>query len=478
MQQQLENYIAGKSVAPRSGRYSDIIDPSTGEAFLQAPLSGQDDIDDAFGAAQSAFSTWRGATPGERSLLLFRIADALEAHRDDIVAAECRNTGKPVTFMRDAEFPGLIDQLRFYAAAARDLRGLASGSFVSGHDSTVRREPVGVCGLVSPWNYPLNMSVWKFGPAIAAGNTVVLKPSDTTPVTTIMAANIIGEILPPGVLNIVAGDRDTGRLLVAHPAPALISVTGSERAGIEISGAAAADLKRVSLELGGKAPVLVFDDVDVAATAREIAQAGFLNAGQDCEAACRVLVAEPVYNEFVEHLVSAAQATTYGPPHREGAFYGPLNSAAHLAKVQGFIENLPSHARVLTGGQADTGSGGYFFPPTVVADVRQDDQIVQEEVFGPVITVQPFASEADAVRLANDVRFGLAAGIWTNDHDRILRVSSELEFGKVWVNCHLVVAAEMPNSGYKHSGHGNDLSVLAVEEYTRVKHVMSAVRPR
>jgi len=306
---------------------------------------------------------------------------------------------------------------------------------------------------------------------------VVLKPSDTTPVTTLMAARIIGEILPPGVLNVVAGDRDTGRLLVAHPTPALISVTGSERAGIEISGAAAADLKRVSLELGGKAPVLVFADVaDVAATAAEIAQAGFLNAGQDCEAACRVLVAEPVYDEFVQHLVRAAEATSYGPPS-QGAFYGPLNSAAHLAKVEGYLDRLPGHARVLTGGHADRTGGGFFFAPTVVAGVRQDDEIVQEEVFGPVITVQPFSSEAEAVQLANDVRFGLAAGLWTTDHDRVLRVSAQLEFGKVWVNCHLVVAAEMPNSGYKHSGHGNDMSVLAIEEYTRVKHVMSAVRP-
>ena len=474
--QQLENYIAGKSVAPRSGKYSDIIDPSTGQPYLQAPLSDQGDIDDAFAAATEAFASWRRTTPGERSLLLFRVADALEAHLEEIVEAEARNTGKPLWFLRDAEVPGLIEHLRFYAAAARDMRGLAGGSYLSGFQSTVLREPVGVCGLVSPWNYPLNMSVWKFGPAIAAGNTVVLKPSDTTPVTSLMAARIIGDILPAGVLNVVAGDRDTGRLLVAHPTPALISVTGSERAGIEISTAAAADLKRVSLELGGKAPVLVFDDVDVADTATQVAKAGFLNAGQDCEAACRVLVADAVYDEFVDALVAAAQATKVGPPSVQDAFYGPLNSASHLAKVEGFLASLPAHARVLTGGRADRSNGGYFFEPTVVVDVEQHDDIVQEEVFGPVITVQRFSSEAEAVRLANDVRFGLAAGVWTSDHDRVLRVSSALEFGKVWVNCHLEVAAEMPNSGYKHSGHGNDMSALAIEEYTRVKHVMSAVR--
>jgi len=433
-------------------------------------------IDDAFAAAAEAFTSWRRTTPGQRSLLLFRIADALEAHLDEIVEAEACNTGKPLWFLRDAEVPGLIEHLRFYAAAARDMRGLAGGSYLTGFESTVRREPVGVCGLVSPWNYPLNMSVWKFGPAIAAGNTVVLKPSDTTPVTTLMAANIIGEILPPGVLNVIAGDRDTGRLLVAHATPTLISVTGSERAGIEISAAAAADLKRVSLELGGKAPVLVFDDVEVASTAAQIAQAGFLNAGQDCEAACRVLVADAVYDEFVDALVAAAKATTYGPPLREGASYGPLNSAAHLAKVEGFVADLPEHARVLTGGHADRADGGFFFEPTVIVDVRQDDDVVQEEVFGPVITVQRFSSEEEAVRLANDVRFGLAAGLWTRDHDRVLRVGAALEFGKVWVNCHLQVAAEMPNTGYNHSGHGNDMSVLAIEEYTRVKHVMSAVR--
>jgi betaine-aldehyde dehydrogenase len=471
----LQNYIDGKTVAPLSGAYTDIINPATGEAYVQAPLSGQQDVDAAFEAAARAFATWSRTTPGERSLLLFRVADALEAHKDELVDAECRNTGKPLSFMRDAEFPGSIAHLRFYAAAARDLRGLAGGSFLSGHESTVRREPVGVCGLVSPWNYPLNMGVWKFGPAIAAGNTVVLKPSDTTPVTLLMAAKIIGEIVPPGVLNVVAGDRDTGRLIVAHPTPQLISVTGSERAGMEISAAAASDLKRVSLELGGKAPVLVFDDVDVPTTARSIAGAGFLNAGQDCEAATRLLVADAVYDEFVDELVAAAEATTYGPPSQEGVDYGALNSLAQLDKVEGFITRLPDHARVLSGGKVDRKDGGYYFQPTIVVDVEQDDEIVQEEVFGPVITVQRFHTEEEAVRLANDVRFGLAAGVWTQNHDRVLRTSAGLDFGKVWVNCHLEVAAEMPNSGFKHSGHGNDLSVYALEEYTRLKHVMSAV---
>lgn len=473
----LKNYIDGKALAPLSGEYTDIVNPATGVAYVKAPLSGQADVDAAFGAAAQAFKTWRRTTPGERSLLLFRVADALEARIDEFVEAECLNTGKPVAFVRDAEFPGTIEHLRFYAAAARDLRGLAGGSFLLGFESTVRREPVGVCGLVSPWNYPLNMAVWKFGPAIAAGNTVVLKPSDTTPVTSLLAAQIIGEILPPGVLNIIAGTRETGRMLVAHPTPELISVTGSERAGIEVSTSAAADLKRVSLELGGKAPVLVFADVDIEQTAQNIAGAGFLNAGQDCEAACRVLVAAEVHDEFVDALIRAAEGTLFGPPEKTDATYGPLNSAEHLTKVESFFSDLPDHASVRTGGQADHSDGGFYFQPTVVTGVQQRDRIVQEEVFGPVITVQPFSTEDEAVALANDVRFGLAAGLWTTNHDRVLRVSSELDFGKVWVNCHLEVAAEMPNTGYKHSGHGNDLSVLAIEEYTRVKHVMSAVAP-
>lgn len=468
----IANYIAGKSCAPRAGRYTHIIDPSNGQAYLQAPLSDADDVDDAVRAAAAAFPLWRATTPGERSLALFRIADALEAHKDALVAAESRNTGKPLRVMAEEEFGGIIEHLRFFAAAARDLRGVAAGSYVTGYDSTMRREPVGVCAQVAPWNYPLNMGVWKFGPAIAAGNTVVLKPSDTTPVSTVLAAQIIGDILPPGVLNIVVGDRDTGRALVAHPIPQLVSVTGSTRAGIEVSGSAAKDLKRVSLELGGKAPVLVFADTDIDAAAEAVAAAAFFNAGQDCEAATRVLVEASVHEEFVSALLKQAEATTYGPPDQDVS-YGPLNSEGHLLKVQSHFENLPGHARVLTGGKADRTGGGFYFPPTIVTDVRQDDAIVQEEVFGPVITVQQFTNEADAITMANDVAYGLAAGLWTTNHARVLRVSDQLDFGKVWVNCHLVVAPEMPNNGYKHSGHGNDMSVLAIEEYTRVKHVMT-----
>lgn len=471
--ERLSNFVNGELVPPKAGRYAPIIDPSTGQAYIEAPLSDVDDVDAAVHAAAAAFPHWRATTPGERSLALFRIADALEARRDEIIDAECRNTGKPRRVMRDEEFPGIVEHLRFFAAAARDLRGVSAGTYISGHDSTMRREPIGVCAGVAPWNYPLNMGVWKFAPPIAAGNTVVLKPSDTTPVSTVLAATIIGDLLPPGVLNIVVGDRDTGRALVDHPTPQVVSVTGSTRAGMEVSKAAARDLKQVSLELGGKAPILVFDDVDIPDAASGVAAGAFFNAGQDCEAATRVLVADPIYEEFVEALVHRAEATTYGPPD-EAVDYGALNSEDHLNKVQGFIDRLPEHATVRTGGKADRLNGGFYFPPTVVVDVRQDDEIVQNEVFGPVVTVQRFANEAEALRMANDSSYGLAAGIWTDDHARVLRVSDQLDFGKVWVNCHLIVVPEMPNNGYKHSGHGNDMSVLAIEEYTRVKHVMSA----
>lgn len=421
--ERLQNFVNGELVAPRSGRYAPVIDPSTGEAYLEAPLSDAADIDFACRSAREAFAQWRRTTPGERSLLLFRAADILEAHKEQLVDAESLNTGKPRHVMAEEEFPAIIDHLRFYAAAARDLRGLAAGSFATGYESLVRREPLGVCGQVAPWNYPLNMGLWKFGPALAAGNTVVLKPSDTTPVSTVLAASLIGPLFPPGVFNVVVGDRDTGRALVDHPVPALISVTGSERAGIEVSRAGASDLKRIHLELGGKAPVLVFEDAHVDTTAEQIASAAFFNAGQDCEAACRVLVADAVYDAFVEALVAHAQATHYGPPHDTRAVYGPLNSAAHLAKVEGFFERLPEHAVVHCGGKADRADGGYYFQPTVVTGVRQDDEIIQEEVFGPVVTVQRFSSEAEAVELANGVRFGLAASIWTHQHERVLRVT-------------------------------------------------------
>jgi betaine-aldehyde dehydrogenase len=473
----LTNFVDGKKAQPLSEVYSQIIDPCTGAAYCVAPVSGEADIDAACRSAQEAFRTWRLTTPGERSIALFRSADVLAAHADELIAAESRNTGKPLRWLRDEEFPGILEQLRFYAAAARELRGLASGQYVTGFDSSLYREPLGVCGQVAPWNYPLNMGLWKFGPALAAGNTVVLKPSDTTPVTTVMAAEFMADILPPGVLNVVCGDRDTGRLLVAHPVPALVSVTGSVRAGREVASAAGQELKRISLELGGKAPAVVFADADLEAAADGIIFAGFVNAGQDCEAATRVLVEESVREQFTGMLVSRAEATRFGPPDEAGVSYGPLNNALQLERVSGYLARMPAHGKILAGGHADRRNGGYYFEPTVIDGLSQDDEMIQQEVFGPVLTIQGFSSESEAVGLANGVQYGLAASVWSSNHDRVLRLSRQLDAGKVWINCHLVVAAEMPNSGVKASGHGNDLSVLAIEEYTRVKHVMSKVSP-
>jgi betaine-aldehyde dehydrogenase len=470
----LQNFINGKYRPSLSGAVMEVVDPSTGQVYEQAPRSGPEDVDAACRAAAAAFASWRRTTPAERSLAIFRLADALEARAEEFVVAESRNTGKPRRWMREEEFPMLVDHLRYMATLARTLTGLATASYATGYDSSVRREPVGVCGQVAPWNYPLMMAVWKFGPALAAGNTVVLKPSDTTPVTTSMLGSIAAEHLPPGVLNIVLGDRDTGRALVDHPVPALISVTGSTRAGMEVSRAAATDLKRVHLELGGKAPVVVFGDADLDDAVGKIAEAGLTNAGQDCAAGCRVLVHESIHDAFVERLVDVVRTKTYGPPE-EDADLGPLNSEAQLDRVIGFLQRVPTHASVRCGGAADRRDGGFFVRPTVITGLRQDDEHIQNEIFGPVITVQPFADEAQALELANGIPYGLAASVWTRDHETALRVSGDLDFGQVWINCHLIQPAELPNGGFKHSGHGNDLSLFALDDYTRVKQVTSAV---
>ncbi|HKE49926.1 MAG TPA: aldehyde dehydrogenase family protein, partial [Actinomycetes bacterium] len=392
----LRNFINNEYVEPADGRYSDVINPATGEVFAKAPLSGAADVDRAAKAAAEAFESWSQSTPAERQLAMLRIADSFEARAEELIAAEVENTGKPIGLTRSEEIPPAVDQIRFFAGAARMLEGKAATEYMTGHTSYVRREPIGVCAQVTPWNYPFMMAVWKFGPALAAGNTVVLKPSDTTPVSTLLMAEIMAEHLPPGVFNVVAGDRDTGRAVVTHEIPQLVSVTGSIRAGMEVAESVARDLKRVHLELGGKAPVMVFDDADLEAAAEAIAVAGYFNAGQDCTAATRVLAGPRIHDDFVAALTEQAKNTKTGAPDDEDVLYGALNNPNQLDRVTGFIDRLPDHASLPIGGNR-VGEHGYFYAPTVVSDLRQDDEIIQNEVFGPVITVQQFSDEDTAL---------------------------------------------------------------------------------
>ncbi|MEU7315151.1 gamma-aminobutyraldehyde dehydrogenase [Streptomyces sp. NPDC007083] len=470
----LRNYIDGEFRDAADGRTTEVVNPATGEAYATAPLSGAADVDAAMAAAEAAFPTWRDATPGTRQQAILKIADALEARADEFLAVECENCGKPLELTRQEELPMMLDQIRFFAGAARMLDGKAAGEYMEGLTSFVRREPIGVCAQVAPWNYPAMMAVWKFAPALAAGNTVVLKPSDTTPASTVFLAEVMGAILPKGVFNVVCGDRDTGRLLVEHRTPAMASITGSVRAGMEVAASGAKDLKRVHLELGGKAPCVVFDDADIPAAVEGIRDGGFFNAGQDCTAATRVLVQEGVHDEFVQALAKAAAEVKTGDLSDEDCFYGPLNNPTHLEKVAGFIDRLPAHAKVEAGGER-VGDKGYFYAPTVVSGLKQDDEIIQNEVFGPVITVQKFTDEAQAVQWANDVEYALASSVWTTDHGTAMRMSRVLDFGCVWINTHIPLVAEMPHGGFKKSGYGKDLSMYGLEDYTRVKHVMTAL---
>ncbi|MEV0691064.1 gamma-aminobutyraldehyde dehydrogenase [Streptomyces sp. NPDC050388] len=470
----LRNYIGGEFRDAADGRTTEVVNPVTGEAYATAPLSGQADVDAAMAAAAEAFPGWRDTTPAERQKALLKVADAFEERAEELIAAEVENTGKPIGLTRTEEIPPMVDQIRFFAGAARMLEGRGAGEYMEGLTSFVRREPVGVCAQVAPWNYPMMMAVWKFAPAIAAGNTVVLKPSDTTPASTVLLAEILGSVLPKGVFNVICGDRDTGRMMVEHETPAMASITGSVRAGMQVAEAASKDLKRVHLELGGKAPVVVFEDTDIAKAVEDISVAGFFNAGQDCTAATRVLVHESIHDEFVSALAKAAADTKTGMPDDEDVLFGPLNNPNQLKQVEGFIERLPAHARVEAGGKR-VGEQGFFYAPTVVSGLKQDDEIIQKEVFGPVITVQTFADEDQAVEYANGVEYALASSVWTKDHSRAMRMSKKLDFGCVWINTHIPLVAEMPHGGFKKSGYGKDLSGYGFEDYTRIKHVMTSL---
>ncbi|MFF9343537.1 MULTISPECIES: gamma-aminobutyraldehyde dehydrogenase [unclassified Streptomyces] len=470
----LRNYIDGEFRDAADGRTIEVINPATGEVYATSPLSGQADVDAAMEAAAAAFPAWRDTTPSERQKVLLKIADAFEERAEELIAAEVLNTGKPTALVASEEVPPMVDQIRFFAGAARLLEGRSAGEYMEGMTSIIRREPVGVCAQVAPWNYPMMMAVWKFAPALAAGNTVVLKPSDTTPASTVLMAEIIGSIVPKGVFNVLCGDRETGRAMVEHPTPAMASITGSVRAGMQVAESAAKDVKRVHLELGGKAPVVVFEDTDIDKAVEDISMAGFFNAGQDCTAATRVLVHESIHDEFVAALAKAAAETKTGQPDDEDVLYGPLNNANQLKQVAGFIDRLPAHAKVEAGGHR-VGDKGYFYAPTVVSGLNQDDEIVQNEVFGPVITVQSFADEAQALEYANGVEYALASSVWTKDHQRAMRMSKSLDFGCVWINTHIPLVAEMPHGGFKKSGYGKDLSAYGFEDYTRIKHVMTSL---
>jgi 1-pyrroline dehydrogenase len=473
---QHKNFVGGEWVDAVEGGTAEIINPSTGETIAEVPNGTQADVDRAVEAAKRAWPEWRETTPQERQEMLLKLADVIDAHADELARAESQNVGKPLAYARD-EIPVCSDNLRFFAGAARILEGRAAGEYMREHTSMIRREPIGVVGQIAPWNYPLMMGVWKISPALAAGNVCILKPSEQTPLTTLMLGEYIADIFPPGVVNIITGDGEpVGAGIVRHPDVRMVSLTGDVATGKEVARTAAETLKRVHLELGGKAPVIVFDDADPAAVAEGVKIAGYWNSGQDCTAASRVMAGPRIYDKLLEELVPAVESLRVGDPGEiEDVEMGPVISKAQQDRVFGFLERASgAKARVLTGGDSN-GERGFFVKPTVIVDVDQTDEIVQKEVFGPVVTVQRFADDAQAIAWANDVNYGLSASVWTRDIGRALNAARKLEFGTVWINDHIPLVSEMPHGGFKQSGYGKDLSLYGLEDYTQVKHVMAKI---